>query len=377
MTYLDHAASTPTRPEVVEAMMPWFTQHPGNPSGAHQQAREARRAVDEARDAVAALVGADSSEVVFTSGGTEADNLAIDGVLRSKGGTPICSATEHPAVLEPVRDSGGIVVPTDEAGQISLEALAETLNSIDNISLVSAMTANNETGVINPITDIAELLEERFPSTYMHTDAVQATAWMDLAKYCEGAHLISITGHKFGGPKGAGALIIKKGVPFLATQRGGGQERERRSGTQNVPAIVGLGKAAQIMMSEREILSARVTDLRNQLEEKLIALIPDTFRTLPAESNRTPQIAHLCFKDVESESLLFLLEQEGIAASAASSCASGAQQVSHVLQAMGIDYEKASGSIRLSLGWTTTEEEINHALNVIPQAVTQLREYSK
>ncbi|MEC9034316.1 MAG: aminotransferase class V-fold PLP-dependent enzyme, partial [Actinomycetota bacterium] len=247
----------------------------------------------------------------------------------------------------------------------------------DNISLISAMTANNETGVINPITDIAELLEERFPSTYLHTDAVQATAWMDLAKYCEGAHLISITGHKFGGPKGAGALIIKKGVPFLATQRGGGQERERRSGTQNVPAIVGLGKAAQIMMSEREILSARVTDLRNQLEEKLIALIPDTFRTLPAESNRTPQIAHLCFKDVESESLLFLLEQEGIAASAASSCASGAQQVSHVLQAMGIDYEKASGSIRLSLGWTTTEEEINHALNVIPQAVTQLREYSK
>ncbi len=377
MTYLDHAASTPTRPEVVETMMPWFTQHPGNPSGAHHQAREARRAVDEARDAVAALVGADSSEVVFTSGGTEADNLAIDGVLRAKGGTPICTATEHPAVLEPVRDSGGIVVPTDEAGQISLEALVETLNSIDNISLISAMTANNETGVINPITDIAELLEERFPSTYLHTDAVQATAWMDLAKYCEGAHLISITGHKFGGPKGAGALIIKKGVPFLATQRGGGQERERRSGTQNVPAIVGLGKAAQIMMSEREILSARVTDLRNQLEEKLIALIPDTFRTLPAESNRTPQIAHLCFKDVESESLLFLLEQEGIAASAASSCASGAQQVSHVLQAMGIDYEKASGSIRLSLGWTTTEEEINHALNVIPQAVTQLREYSK
>ena len=377
MTYLDHAASTPTRPEVVETMMPWFTQHPGNPSGAHHQAREARRAVDEARDAVAALVGADSSEVVFTSGGTEADNLAIDGVLRAKGGTPICTATEHPAVLEPVRDSGGMIVPTDQLGQINLETFTETLDSVDNISLVSAMTANNETGIINPVTDIATLLQERSPETFLHTDAVQATAWLDLVKHCEGAHLVSITGHKFGGPKGAGALIVKKGVPFAATQRGGGQERERRSGTQNVPAIVGLGKAAQLIMNERETLASRVTALRDRLEEELIALVPDTFRTLPQDSNRTPQIAHLCFKGVESESLLFLLEQEGIAASAGSSCASGAQQASHVLHAMGIDYETAAGSIRLSLGWTTTEEEINHALTVIPAAVTQLREYPK
>ena len=377
MTYLDHAASTPTRPEVVETMMPWFTQHPGNPSGAHQQAREARRAVDEARDAVAALVGADSSEVVFTSGGTEADNLAIDGVLRAKGGTPICTATEHPAVLEPVRGSGGMIVPTDQLGQINLETFTETLDSVDNISIVSAMTANNETGIINPVTDIAALLQERSPKTFLHTDAVQATAWLDLVKHCEGAHLVSITGHKFGGPKGAGALIVKKGVPFAATQRGGGQERERRSGTQNVPAIVGLGKAAQLIMNERETLASRINALRDRLEEELIALVPDTFRTLPQDSNRTPQIAHLCFKGVESESLLFLLEQEGIAASAASSCASGAQQASHVLHAMGIDYETAAGSIRLSLGWTTTEEEINHALTVIPAAVTQLREYPK
>ena len=377
MTYLDHAASTPTRPEVVEAMMPWFTQHPGNPSGAHHQAREARRAVDEARDAVAALVGADSSEVVFTSGGTEADNLAIDGVFRTEGGTPVCTATEHPAVLEPVRDSGGMIVPTDRLGQINLDMFTEILDSVDNISVVSAMTANNETGIINPITDIAALLQERFPETFLHTDAVQATAWLDLVKQCEGAHLVSITGHKFGGPKGAGALIVKKGVPFTATQRGGGQERERRSGTQNVPAIVGLGKAAQIIMNERETLASRVTALRDRLEEELIALVPDTFRTLPLDSSRTPQIAHLCFKGVESESLLFLLEQEGIAASAASSCASGAQQASHVLHAMGIDYETAGGSVRLSLGWTTTEEEINHALTAIPAAVSQLREYPK
>ena len=376
-TYLDHAASTPVRQEVIQAMLPWLSDHPGNPSGSHRLAREARRAIDDARDHVASLVGAEPGNVIFTSGGTESDNLAIDGVLGAKGGQALCSATEHPAVLEPVRESGGIVAPTDDTGRVDLESLANILDSFNDISLVSIMTANNETGVINNIDRIADLVLEKTPETMIHTDAGQATSWLDITGFSKKVHLVSLTGHKFGGPKGAGALILKDGVNLSPVIRGGGQERERRSGTQNVPAIVGLGEAARLIQVERLDINEKVTKLRDKLENGLIEKISGTSRTLSQKTPRTPGIAHLCFKNIENEALLFLLENEGVYASAASSCASGAQEASHVLQAMGVDLKTAGGSIRFSLGQTTTEEEIEYALTVVPNSVEQLREFKK
>ena len=385
--YLDHAASTPARPEVVAAMLPWLTDHPGNPSGSHAAAREARRAVDDARDHVAVLVGCLPGEVVFTSGGTEADNLAVDGVVRATGGLPVCSAAEHPAVLEPVRDAGGLVVPTDDGGRIDLEALSEVLASVDassvaeapetGIALVSAMVANNETGAVTDIDAVAAVVAEHAPDAVVHTDAVQATAWLDLPAAVHRAGLVSITGHKFGGPKGAGALVVRAGVPLAPVLRGGGQERERRSGTQNVPAIVGLGEAARLMVVERDASCQRVGALRNRLEDGLVEAVGGARRTVPDGTPRTPGVAHLCFDGIESEELLFLLERDGIAASAASSCASGAQEPSPVLAAMGIDRVTAAGSLRLSLGWASTGADVDHALAVVPAAVERLRAHAR
>ena len=373
--YLDHAASTPARPEVVEAMLPWLAEHPGNPSGSHAVARAARRALDDARDLVAALVGAQPGEVVFTSGGTEADNLAVDGVVRSTGCLPVCSAVEHPAVLAPVADAGGIVVPTDEGGRIDLGALAEVLSSVDGIGLVSVMLANNETGVVNDLESVAALLAEAAPDAVLHTDAVQAVAWMDLTEACRSAGLVSLTGHKFGGPKGAGALVVRSGVPLAPVLRGGGQERERRSGTQNVPAIVGLGEAARLVVADRSATLQRVGALRDRLEAGLLAAVSGSHTTVPVGTSRTPAVAHLWFDGIESESLLFLMERDGISASAGSSCASGAQEPSHVLAAMGVGRSSALGSLRLSLGHASDDGDVDHALAVIPSAVSRLRRH--
>ena len=373
--YLDHAASTPARPEVVEAMLPWLAENPGNPSGSHAVARSARRAIDDARDLVAALVGAQPGEVVFTSGGTEADNLAVDGVVRSTGCLPVCSAVEHPAVLAPVADAGGIVVSTDEGGRIDLGALAEVLSSVDGIGLVSVMLANNETGVVNDLESVAALLAETAPDAVLHTDAVQAVAWMDLTEACRSAGLVSLTGHKFGGPKGAGALVVRSGVPLAPVLRGGGQERERRSGTQNVPAIVGLGEAARLVMADRSATLQRVGALRDRLEAGLLADVSGSHTTVPVGTPRTPGVAHLWFEGIESESLLFLMERDGISASAGSSCASGAQEPSHVLAAMGVGRGSALGSLRLSLGHASDDGDVDHALAVIPSAVSRLRRH--
>ena len=374
--YLDHAASTPARPEVVEAMVPWLADHPGNPSGAHAVARAARRAVDDARDWVAALVGATAGEVVFTSGGTEADNLAVDGVVRATGGLPVCSAVEHPAVLAPVREAGGVVVPTDTGGRIDLDALAATLAGVDGIRLVSVMAVNNETGVINDLDAVAHVVAEHAPEAMLHTDAVQAAAWVDLGPACRSAALVSLTGHKFGGPKGAGALVVRDGVPMAAVLRGGGQERDRRAGTQNVPAIVGLGEAARLVQADREATVRRVGVLRDRLEGGLLAAVDGVHRTVPDGTPRTPGVAHLCISGVESEALLFLLERHGLSASAGSSCASGAQEPSHVLAAMGVDRTAALGSVRLSLGHASTPADVDHALAVVPATVAQLREHA-
>lgn len=339
-------------------------------------ARDARRAIDDARDAVAALVGMDPGGVVFTSGGTEADNLAVDGVLGASSGVAVCCAAEHAAVLEPVREFGGVVLPADAGGRIDLGALAATLESVADIRLVSVMAANNETGVVSPVAEVASLVAERAPDAVVHCDAVQATAWLDLAGACRGARLVSITGHKFGGPKGAGALVVDGDVPLSPMLRGGGQERERRSGTQNVPAIVGLGRAAELVVADREATAERVAAMRDRLEASLVATVPGASCTVPDGVERTPAVAHLCFEGIESEALLFMLEQEGICASAASSCSSGAQDPSHVLAAMGIDRAVAAGSLRLSLARATTDEDVDHALSVIPGIVGRLSAYA-
>jgi cysteine desulfurase len=379
--YLDHAASTPARPEVVEAMLPWLADRCGNPSGSHAAARAARRAVDESRDVLASLLGCAPGEVVFTSGGTEADDLAVNGVLDAAGGVAVCTAIEHHAVLDPVVHRGGVVVGVDACGVVDLGALADTLdahrsNGSPPVTLVSVMLANNEVGTVQPLDAVCEVVARHSPGAAVHTDAVQAAAWCDVAALAAAVPLVSISGHKIGGPKGVGALAVRPGVPLSPRLRGGGQERGRRSGTQNVAGIVGLATAARLVLEQRAGLVARTTVLRDRLEAGLVTL-PGVTATLARHGGPTPDrlasICHVCVAGVDSEALLFLLDDAGVAASAASSCASGATEPSHVLAAMGVPAEEARGSLRLSLGWTTDEATIEHALAAVPPAIERLR----
>ncbi len=376
VVYLDNAASTPLRPEALDAMLPLLTDGYGNPSGAHRMAREARRRIDDARDVLAAGLGCEPGEVVFTSGGTEADNLAVLGVHARHGGTVVCSAVEHPAVLEPVRHLGGRVAPVDCLGRLDLDALAELLD--ESVSLVSVMLANNETGVIQPLDEIAELVRRLAPGALLHTDAVQAFPWLDVTAMARPADLISIAGHKLGGPKGVGALVVRSGVTLAPQLLGGGQERGLRSGTHNAEGIVGLGAAAAATLDQLDETATRVGALRDRLADGLLAAVPDTVETGIApgaadRSGKVPGSCHLCFAGIESEALLFLLEQEDIMASAASSCSSGAQHPSHVLEAMGYDRALAGGSLRLSLGHASTADDVEQALAAIPPGVARLR----
>ncbi len=383
--YLDHAASTPARPEVVEAMLPWLAEHWGNPTGAHARGRAARRAVDEAREPVAELLGCSGGEIVFTSGGTEADDLAVNGVLDAVGGMALCSAIEHHAVLDPVVHRGGAIVPVDRRGVLDCAALADMLDAAGaaaatgdgpDVTVVSVMVANNEVGTIQPLTHIAEVVARHAPAAVMHTDAVQAAAWCDVAALAAGVPLVSLSGHKIGGPKGIGALAIRPGVALAPRLRGGGQERGRRSGTHNVAGIVGLGVAAQLVLEHRTQLAATVGAMRDRLEAALVAIEGVSVTVAAGGSappERLPTISHLCVSGVDSEALLFLLDDAGVAASAASSCASGATESSHVLAAMGVPAADARGSLRLSLGWTTDDTTIDRVIEVMPAAVARLR----
>ena len=368
--YLDHAASTPVRAEAVVAMLPFLTERFGNPSGAHSMARDARNALDDARVVLADALGCQPGEIVFTSGGTEADNAAVFSF--AERGKVVCSAIEHHAVLDPVHRTGGRVVPVGRDAIVDLNALAEALDG--DVTLVSVMLANNEIGTIQPLDDIAQLVRERAPRAALHTDAVQAFPWLDVAALAQAADLISISAHKFGGPKGSGVLVVRDGTPFSARQVGGGQERERRSGTQNVAGIVAMTEAARLTVEERKQTVDHVTPLRDRLADGILAAVPDTIES----ADRARKIAgncHVCFSGIESEALLFLLEHHGIMASAAASCASGAQDPSHVLAALGITRDVAQGSLRLSLGRTTTDDEIDETLRVLPAAVARLREH--
>ncbi len=367
-TYLDHAASTPMRPEAIEAMLPFLTTHHGNPSGSHAAARHARRAVDDGRDAVAALVGCTPGEVVFTAGGTEADVTAITGAAARPGPVAV-SSIEHAAVRAPAAATGrAVLLPVDDRGRVDLDAVPA------DAAVVSVGLANNEVGTVHPLDALADRIGA---DTVLHTDAVQAGAWLDLPTFAAPAHLVSLSAHKLGGPKGVGALAVRAGTPFTPLLPGGGQERGRRSGTHNVAGIVAFGVAAALAVAERDEKAARVAALRDRLATGLLATVPDLVETVvPASADRAhvlPGHLHLCIEGVAADEVLFLLDQDGVAATAASSCSSGATEPSAVLAALGVPVERARGSLRLTLGWSTTDADVDRALTVIPAAVARAR----
>lgn len=375
--YLDNAATTPVRPGALEAMLPWFTEAYGNPSGAHRMARAANRALNDARDAMAGVLGAAPGEIVFTAGGTEADNLAVRGVVDAVGGTAVCSAIEHHAVLDPVNHLGGRVVAVGADGRLDLDALEAALDP--EVSIVSIMMVNNETGIIQPLDEVVGLVRRLAPSALVHTDAVQALCWLDVAEVARDVDLISLSAHKFGGPKGTGVLVVRERANLAPLFLGGGQERERRGGTQNVAGIVAMAAAAAETVADRPTAVPRVARLRDRLADGLLAEIDgasESGATGHDRAHRTAHICHLCFEGVESEALLYLLEKQDIMASAASSCASGAMDPSHVLAAMGLSRHLAFGSLRLSLGHGTVEADIDAALDAVPSAVARLRKHA-
>ena len=374
MAYLDHAATTPVRPEARDAMWPWLGERVGNPSGAHRLARDARRALDDARDVFAAATGFGPGDIVFTGGGTEADGLAVNGVVDAAGGVAVCPATEHHAVLHAVEARGGRVVAVDAAGRVDLDALAAALD--DDVTLVSVMAVNNETGVVTDLAAVSEVVRRCAPGAALHTDAVQALSWLDLAVLRDHVDLLSLSAHKFGGPQGTGVLAVAPGTALRPQVLGGGQERGRRSGTQNVAGVVGAAAAAQATVDARAEAVPRLAALRDRLADGLLSAIDGSIETAVRDGDRSGKVAgncHLCIPGVEAEALLVLLEDRDVYASAASSCASGAQDPSHVLAAMGIDRATASGSLRLSLGWSTTDADIDAALRAVPEAVDRLR----
>ena len=370
--YLDNAATTPMHPEAVEAMLPFLADRFGNPSGSHAVSREAKKALEEARDVVAACLGARPGEVVFTGGGTEADNLAVLGRVAARPGPVVCSAVEHHAVLHACEATGDCrVAPVAPDGVVDLDLLADLLDPAT--SVVAVMLASNEVGTIQPVAAVAALARENAPRAAVVTDAVQAFPWLDAAELAADADLVAVSAHKFGGPKGVGALVVREGLSLRPIIHGGGQERDRRSGTHNVAGIVAMAAAMQVTVARREATARRVGALRDRLADGLLARVPGAAET----GDRSVKVAgncHLTFEGVESEALLVLLDAAGIYASAGSACASGAVEPSYVLSAMGVPRRRAVGALRLSLGPTTTEADVDLALEVIPAAVARLRE---
>lgn len=377
--YLDHAATTSTRPEVLEAMRPYFSERFGNASSIHSFGQEAAEAIAEARERLAALIGARPEEVVFTSGGTEADNTALVGVSlsrRNKGDHIITSTIEHHAVLhtcQHLEKQGARVtyLPVDRYGLLDPEAVARAIT--DRTILVSIMHANNEIGTVQPIPEIGRICRER--GVYFHTDAVQTVGHVPLDVRAMSIDLLSLSAHKFYGPKGVGALFVRKGVRLTPLLFGGGHERGLRSSTENTPGIVGLGEAARLAAQEIDAEAPREAALRDQLLEGLCARIPDTVRT-GHPTRRLPNSTSICVKYVEGESMLLNLDLEGIAASSGSACTSGSLEASHVLLALGLPHDIAHGSLRLSLGRDTTEPDIQRVVEVLPPIVERLRAMS-
>jgi len=374
--YLDHAATTPMRPEAIEAMLGFFRDGFGNPSGVHGVARRARRALDDAREELAELLGCAPSELIFTSGGTESDNLAVLGIAHGRPGSVLVSAVEHRAVLAPATLVGAGLIPVDADGAVSLAALASHLTGPRGeaaASLVSVMLVNSETGLIQPIEEVRTVVAEHAPRAVVHTDAAQAFAWLDVAARCRDFDLVTISAHKFGGPKGIGALAVRERArPWLAPiLHGGGQERELRAGTQNVPAIVAMTVAARYAAIDREGAVVRVAALRDRFVNRCIEAL-DAREPAP-RSRRIAANAHLRFPGAAGEEVVLLLDDRGVAASTGSACASGAREPSHVLLAMGWDAREAGEAVRFTLGTTTTRAEIDHAAAATIEVVERLR----
>jgi len=374
--YLDYAATTPVRAEVLDAMLPYFSDVGHNPSSLHREGRRARAALDDARDRVAASLGASRREIVFTGSGSEADNQAIFGAARASGerGTHLLStAIEHHAVLHALDALAGEgfvpeLLAVDGDGQIDPAAFAAALTP--RTSLASVMYANNEIGAVAPIRALARLARER--GAIFHTDAVQAAGWLPIDVRELEVDLLSLSAHKFHGPKGVGVLYVRDGVELPALVHGGGQEGGRRSGTENVAGIVGLARALELAVSEREEKAARVGALRDRLEGGILAAIPDA-RINGAGGQRLPNSANVSFADVDSEPLLMALDMAGIAVSAGSACASGALEPSHVIAALRSGERWQRGVIRFSLGAGTTSEQIERVVAALPGIIAQLR----
>lgn len=377
--YFDHAATTPVRKEVLEKMLPYFSEIYGNANSQHMFGREAVKAVDEARDTIARLINAKPSEIYFTSGGTESDNWALRGTARAqkaKGKHLIISSVEHPAMIATAKqlEKDGYDVtylPVDETGTVSPESVKAAIR--DDTIFVGVMTANNEVGTIQPIQEIASIVKER--KITMFTDAVQAAGVLKLDVQELGVDMMSFSGHKFYGPKGIGVLYIRSGTKIDPVMTGGHQERMKRGGTTNVPAIVGMAEAFHLANEEREKNAAYVKGLRDRFIREVEERIPDV-RLNGHRVNRLPANADFSFRYIEGESILFHLDLAGIAVSSGSACSSGSLEPSHVLLAMGVPEETAHGSIRFTFGTDNTEEEVDYAVDVLAETVKKLRAMS-
>ena len=378
--YLDHAATTPLDPRVLDAMLPVLRDGWGNPSGVYREAQKAHGLLDDARDAIAASLECSAREIILTSGGTESDNLAIRGVARSRshaGRHLITSAIEHHAVLHPMEalaDEGFevTVLPVDAEGFVDPAAVAAAVR--DDTILVSIMAANNEIGTLQPIAEISRAVKQRNRRTVVHSDAVQAAGAVDIRPDILGVDLMSLTAHKIYGPKGIGLLYHRRRTPLEPTMLGGGQEEERRAGTENVASAAGLARALQLATDERDSRTAHVQPLRDALWRELRERVHPIRLNGPADwSRRLPNNLHVCFPGVEGESILLQLDMEGIAASSGSACSTGSTEPSHVLTALAVDPDTAHSALRLSLGQTNTEAHIEQLATAIPQIISRLR----
>lgn len=377
--YMDYAATTYVKPEVLEEMLPYFTEHFGNPSSVYSLSRETRKAIDTARDRVAKAINAETNEIYFTGGGSEADNWALKGVAfanMNKGNHIITTTIEHHAILHACEylEKHGFEVtylPVDEYGVVNIKDLEAAIT--DKTILVSIMFANNEIGSIQPIKEIGKLCREK--KILFHTDAVQAVGNVAIDVKEMNVDLLSMAAHKIYGPKGTGALYIRKGVRTDNLVHGGGQERARRAGTENVAGIVGFGKAIEIAVLNMEEHSKKLSVLRDRLIAGLLK-ISHTRLNGPRSENRLPGNVNVCFRFIEGEAILLLLDAMGICASSGSACTSGSLDPSHVLLAIGLPHEIAHGSLRLSLGDSNTEEEVDYVIETVEKVINRLREMS-
>lgn len=374
LTYLDNNATTRPDERVVAAMVSVLTERWGNPSSAHYFGAQVMGDIEEARGRVAALIGARDSEIVFTGGGTEADNSALRGVLAAQAGRRhlIISAVEHHAILETAErlEQEGVAVTrlgVDRDGRLDLDELSDSIR--DDTALISLMLANNETGVIFPLQQVCAVAAQR--GVPVHTDAVNALGKIPVNVVELGVALLSLSGHKVYGPKGAGALFVRRGAPFRAWQTGGAQERNRRGGTLNAPGIVGLGMACQILREQAADETVAIARLRGRLEAGLVRRAP-TVHIMGAAAERLPNTTCACFAGVPAEALLILLSEAGICASGGAACASGSLEPSHVLRAMHVEPQVAQGEVRLSLGRFNTDADLDRLFEVLPVALARV-----